>query len=607
MLAAGISEEDANGYLKTYQANSAVVACINSPKSVTLSGDADVVTALEASISRDQKFARKLRVRTAYHSPHMKLVEAACLAAMIEAHVGAPKMTSTLMFSSVTGQLIDHSEIDPEYWVRNMCSPVRFSAAVKALLTYSPNKRRLRTTAIQWTSLLEVGPHAALKAPLVQIMEEIDIKLPSQLPYTSVLVRKESATTTALKAAGHLWGLGYAVALDAVNREVATTAKKPQPVADLPSYPWNHDNSYWFEAAAAKEQRLLEQPRTDLLGVPIENDNPFEPQWRNFLSVRENPWVEDHKITGTTLYPGAGLLIMVVEAVRQIVSKDVAAVEGVEFHDVSFDRGLVIPSEGAVETRLSISKSTAADLPHSFVVFSRVGDGPWVRHCSGSFYIIYKNPSMTFGEGLAGLEWNTYVETYQKLQSLPSQEVDVAKLYKNLDKLGMGYGPTFQNLSSLAACTQNGSCDSCYGTIVSYSPTYPFTNLLAVISSRLIAKLRINKMQKVPDTKSVMPFEYEYPHLIHPATLDAIFHLMIVAVGGGPTMTEAAVPYRMEKLYINFDLPNGAGALFSGYAQKTVLDDGSMAADMIATDMTWAGPKIVLKGLVHAPGDFGRS
>jgi acyl transferase domain-containing protein len=43
MLAAGISEEEAHEYLDAVAPESVVVACVNSPKSVTLSGDANVV------------------------------------------------------------------------------------------------------------------------------------------------------------------------------------------------------------------------------------------------------------------------------------------------------------------------------------------------------------------------------------------------------------------------------------------------------------------------------------------------------------------------------------------------------------------------------------
>jgi len=76
MLATGISSEDAQKYLEELPPRSVVVACVNSPSSTTLSGNVDLIDKLEKKLQQDGHFARKLRIDTAYHSPHMEeLVE----------------------------------------------------------------------------------------------------------------------------------------------------------------------------------------------------------------------------------------------------------------------------------------------------------------------------------------------------------------------------------------------------------------------------------------------------------------------------------------------------------------------------------------------------
>lgn len=104
-----------------------------------------------------------------------------------------------------------------------------------------------------------------------------------------------------------------------------------------------------------------------------------------------------------------------------------------------------------------------------------------------------------------------------------------------------------------------------------------------------------------------MPYEFEHDHLIHPATLDAIFHLIIVAVSGGKPLREAAVPLRMERMFISTDLPTGVGSLFSGFAKKTSESGRRMTADMIVSDPSWSGPKIVVEGLVVSQVTGGAS
>lgn len=66
MAAVGMSQERASSYL----IEGVQVACVNSPSSVTLSGDADAVQQVMESIkSQDaEAFVRKLRVDVAYHS-----------------------------------------------------------------------------------------------------------------------------------------------------------------------------------------------------------------------------------------------------------------------------------------------------------------------------------------------------------------------------------------------------------------------------------------------------------------------------------------------------------------------------------------------------------
>lgn len=64
-----------------------------------------------------------------------------------------------------------------------------------------------------------------------------------------------------------------------------------------------------------------------------------------------------------------------------------------------------------------------------------------------------------------------------------------------------------------------------------------------------------------------MPYEFEFPHLIYLATLDAIFYMVVVAVAKhGATLTEAAVPYMMESLFILFRQPTGVGFAYAGFS-----------------------------------------
>jgi acyl transferase domain-containing protein len=68
MLAAGLGAEKAKEYIKNISDGIVVVACHNSPDSVTLSGDLTALEEVESRLSADGIFSRKLNVPLAYHS-----------------------------------------------------------------------------------------------------------------------------------------------------------------------------------------------------------------------------------------------------------------------------------------------------------------------------------------------------------------------------------------------------------------------------------------------------------------------------------------------------------------------------------------------------------
>ena len=109
-------------------------------------------TAFLARLNADKIFARELQVENAYHSHHMEVVAQPYLRSIADA-VAEPAgnddsiSTDIEMISSVTGQLVRPSELSPEYWVRNLVSPVLFADAVTAMLRKPSRGLRQRRKA----------------------------------------------------------------------------------------------------------------------------------------------------------------------------------------------------------------------------------------------------------------------------------------------------------------------------------------------------------------------------------------------------------------------------------------------------------------------------
>ena len=131
MAAVGLGIEALRPLLASYEGRLAVAA-INSPSSVTLSGDEDAVTEAAARLQKEGAFCRVMSVLVPYHSHHMDPIEAD----LLEALDGLRLRPATVpIVSEVTGDWAQGEDFTALYWWRNIRQPVLFGDAVTRLAT----------------------------------------------------------------------------------------------------------------------------------------------------------------------------------------------------------------------------------------------------------------------------------------------------------------------------------------------------------------------------------------------------------------------------------------------------------------------------------------
>lgn len=412
MAAVGMGFEDVSKFLRP----GVVVACINSPKSVTISGDAQHVREVVSDIKNTEEdaFARLLKVDKAYHSHHMAEIGPA-YRATIDKEITRKKPTA-LYFSSVTGHLLEsEATLGPEYWQENLESPVLFQAAVTALLQHEDIGRE--------PVLLEVGPHAALAGPLRQIQTQIG----KQSTYASLLMRNEDCVETFLNALGTLHSARVGVNLKALIPHGTA-------LSDLPRYPWKHDESHWFESRLSREWRLRRFPYHDLLGLRVNESTDLNPSWRNIFHVSNIDWIRDHIIVDTIVFPFSGYAAMVGEAIRQITGVE----DSYHLRHIVASTALVLPDSKPTEILTSLRKLPLTDMLDSewweFTVASHNGQA-WVKHCSG--------------EARAG---PATAEPGEPKGPLP-RKVTTQKCYDTLRRSGQRFGHSFKALHDITSET----------------------------------------------------------------------------------------------------------------------------------------------------------
>ncbi|KAI8179922.1 Highly reducing polyketide synthase FUM1 [Colletotrichum sp. SAR 10_66] len=292
MAAIGLGRDQVTPFLVT----GVTIACENSNSSVTLSGDVEPLEGVCHAIkeAKPDALVRLLKVDKAYHSHHMRVVGAE-YQALLKPHL-SPSSPKIPFFSSVSLQRLERaSDFGPDYWQRNLESPVLFRQAVTRLLQTSS------------TSLhLEVGPHSALAGPLKQIYSE-NAMTPA---YITAQKRGVNSMVSFLSAVGELHCRGVPVVFPVLDGV--------RPLTDLPPYPWHLSKTYWPESRVIKAWQFPEHPPHELLGSRVLEDSSSAPSWRCVLSLDKVPWLKDHCVGSDVVFPAAGYIAMVGEAVRQV-------------------------------------------------------------------------------------------------------------------------------------------------------------------------------------------------------------------------------------------------------------------------------------------------
>lgn len=300
MLAAGISVETASEIIRqTSLENQVVVACVNSPESVTFSGDVQGIDQIFKELHTSRSFARKLQTgRKAYHSHMMREVgneyESLLTTALpgLSGSPGASKTTPIKMFSSV-GAADDGLECFTQdstqylhltYWRRNLECPVQFHKALK------------NVAATGKYHLIELGPHSALELPIKQSRKFRGLS-EEDLPHNLTLSRGKDAEICLKTLAGHLYLHGHSLNFSTVNgTELFSQTRSESLLPDLPPYRWNYGQLLWNEPRSSVEFRNREYVRHELLGSRTLAGNGIDHSWRNILKLKEIPWLEDHKV-----------------------------------------------------------------------------------------------------------------------------------------------------------------------------------------------------------------------------------------------------------------------------------------------------------------------
>ncbi|WP_443048888.1 type I polyketide synthase [Streptomyces sp. NBC_00328] len=393
------------------------IAAVNGPTAVVVSGVESEVLRVQEYFEGLGRKASRLKVSHAFHSPLMEPMLDDFRAVAREVEFGEPVIP---IVSTLTGAEVGGAELaDPEYWVRHVRETVRFADAVREL------------AARGVTTFLEIGPDAVLSAMAQQSAEDAE--------FVPALRRDRPEATEVVSALARIAVRGGSV--DWAAFYAGTGARR----VDLPTYAFQRQR-YWFHTldylseswVAAKlggmSEAGLEPAGHALLGAAVSLAGTDSVVLTGRLELASQPWLADHAVGGTVLFPGTGLVELAIAAGDRVGCE--------RLEDLTLQAPLVLPENGGIVIHVVVDEPDESGARRAVRLYSRADDAhdvQWTLHATGTL-------STAVLEG-----------AFDLLQWPPAGAVpvDVGGLYEGLAEAGLEYGPVFQGLRAAWSCGED--------------------------------------------------------------------------------------------------------------------------------------------------------
>ncbi|KAI1171985.1 hypothetical protein F4777DRAFT_593221 [Nemania sp. FL0916] len=555
MIAIQLPQQDIPAFLGSLKPqidqNDVTVACVNSPFNCTLAAPEVVTDIVQRHANKIGVWTHKLDVGVPYHSPFMhnaadEYIE--LMGTLEERH----SSSSASMVSSVTGEIVDRTILKTtKYWVKNLVSKVQFSIAMLNCLQPFPHKG---SCPIMVTEVIEIGPHAALQRPLRDIIQH-QISLDKErhkigeINYLSALNKSKSAELNFLELLGQLFCLGYNINMAPVVP--FSGGNGIEHVIDYPKYPFDHSRTSWKESRLSSGYRLPGgSGEYHVLGARSNDWCPMEPRWRTFPNQETLPWLGDHIISGKMLFPGTGMIVMAIEAVKQMASSSRPIISYMikEAHFLSpiFVGKTLQDGHEAVISLRTIDSLNGKYSTHFEVKIHSYVEDRWSEAFRATIQSHYAGGETSVDGGKEHqMREKRIVSDHRKANSDCKFQINHRTFYTFMQKHGFQYGKNFRVLKDIK---WDGS-----GTSVA----------------------RIDAFANNPN-------QPRYPH---PIDLDAALHLVMTQVSKGlKHPIDTMVPHKLFNMWLSARGSCGAQLHVMSTVSQNSFERGAQATISITND-----------------------
>ncbi|HEX3779889.1 MAG TPA: acyltransferase domain-containing protein, partial [Pseudonocardiaceae bacterium] len=380
------------------------VAAVNGPRTVTLSGDPEAMLVVERRLAGAGLMRWRLEgVDFAAHSPAVEALQAELIEQIAPV---TPRPAEIALLSTATGEWVDGTELDADYWYRNLRGKVGFADAIVELAEQG------------YRAFVEVSAQPALALGIEETLDGLE----SPAVVTGTLRRDDGGWDRVLTSLAEVFVRGIEVNWLSLLAE--TGARR----VALPTYAFQHQH-FWPEPAVARMGNMaaagLAAAGHPLLGAAVGLAGAQGTLLTGRLSLRSHPWLADHALGDTVLFPGTGFLELAIRAGDQVGCDRV--------DELTLTAPLVLGAEDAAAVQVWVGAPDESG-GRSVNIYSRPADAAddelWVQHAVGVLAV---------GERTAQFDTSVWPPE-------DASAVELDGVYDRLAEGGLRYGPIFQGL-----------------------------------------------------------------------------------------------------------------------------------------------------------------
>lgn len=409
MLVAALTLEEAEELVSPYN-EKVSVAVQNTPNSLVIGGDIQIVEHLQELLNQRGVFNRRVNMTEASHTHHMEDVSQ-----QLAEELGSLKMSVSEKYerySTVLAARVEGVENAATYWASNLRERVRFSETIAQMMQDD------------YTVFIEVSPHPLLTYPIRDIAKVED----KEVGVVNSMHRKHADQEYIIKNLGELYTHGY-------NPDWKGFYPSAGMFVEIPPYPWYREH---FEIKDNSEEYNPYQQKRPLLGRKISiADSSMNHYWEVNLSTSRFPFLKDHKIKGKNTLPTSCYIEMIHEAVNDLLDGNETFVIG----NPRFMERIEIFDEQPIQLQMKVKIMQPELLAFSFFYLDRIAE-KWVECASCMVKNLVEEDEIEDAE---------HIEIDLDSKDRATDILSPDEFYDFFKEIGVNYGNYFRSVSKIVS------------------------------------------------------------------------------------------------------------------------------------------------------------